>query len=446
MRPIAFLAIFLGLGAGSFFAPHIGILAWIWIALMNPHQYIWGVAENVPFNLFQVVVTVLAWGVSKEPKRIPGGPCTVLLALFIGWITLTSFTALAPHTAWTLWQRDIKNMILGIAMAGLMTSKVRLHAAIWVIALSLGYFGVKGGVFTVVTGGGGRVVGEAGSLGDNNNLALALCMILPLMNYLRLQSERYIVRVGVATAMVLTTLGTLGTFSRGGFIGLLTAATYLWWKSHKKVLLGICGVAVLIAGLAVMPDSWKLRMTSIETAQQDSSFQGRVQAWTFAINVALARPLVGGGFGASETGRVFNAYSSIYLPAGRAAHSIYFQILGDHGFVGLTLYLALLAAAWRQCTQIRNQVASRPDLIWAADLASMIKVSCASFMVAGALLSMAYYDLFYLLLGALIAMRAIIRRELPASSRQPERTLPLIGAGAVPAVGADAKTVPSWRA
>jgi putative inorganic carbon (hco3(-)) transporter len=428
MRLIAFFAIFLGLGAGSFLAPHIGILTWIWIALMNPHQYLWGAAEKIPINLIQVVITVAAWGISKEPKRIPGGPCTVLLALFVAWITLTSFTALAPDTAWSLWQRDIKNMILGIAMAGLMTSKVRLHAAIWVICLSLGYFGVKGGVFTIVTGGGGRVVGEAGSLGDNNNLALALCMTLPLMNYLRLQSEQHIVRIGLAAAMTFTTIGTLGTFSRGGFIGLMTAASYLWWKSRKKALLGLCGAAVLVGGLLVMPDSWVQRMSSIETAQQDSSFQGRVQAWTFAINVALARPLVGGGFGASETARVFNAYSPIYLPAGRAAHSIYFQILGDHGFVGLALYLALLGTAWRQCTQIRRQVASRPDLIWAADLASMIKVSCASFMVAGALLSMAYYDLFYLLLGALIAMRSIIRREMPVAARDAERALPVGGA------------------
>jgi putative inorganic carbon (HCO3(-)) transporter len=443
MRPIAFLAIFLGLGAGTFLAPHLGILTWIWIALMNPHQYLWGAAENVPFNLIQVVITLVAWGISKEPKRIPGGPCTVLLLLFICWITLTSFTALAPDVAWPLWQRDVKNMILGIAMAGLMINKVRLHSAIWVIALSLGYFGVKGGVFTLATGGGGRVVGEAGSLGDNNNLALALCMILPLMNYLRLQSEQHFIRVGLAGAMMLTTIATLGTFSRGGFVGLMTAASYLWWKSRKKALLGLFGAAVLAGGLLLMPASWVDRMSSIQTAEQDSSFQGRVTAWTFAINVALARPFVGGGFGASETGRVFNAYSTTYLPGGRAAHSIYFQILGDHGFVGLAFFLALLAAAWRQCTQIRNEVAGRPDLIWAADLASMVKVSCASFMVAGALLSMAYYDLFYLLLGALIATRAIIRREVTVVAREGEAALPPISAPATSAAPRNATALPT---
>jgi probable O-glycosylation ligase (exosortase A-associated) len=429
MRPIAFFLIFGTLCAGTFAAPHVGILTWIWIALMSPQQYVWGSAEGVPFNLIQVVVTLAAWGISKEPKRIPEGASTVLLGLFICWITLTTVTALSPDMAWTAWQRDIKNMALGIAVAGLMTNKVRLHAVIWTVVLSLGYFGIKGGLFTVVTGGGGRVVGEAGALGDNNNLALALCMTLPLINYLRLHSERFIIRLGLSAGMTLTAIAVLGTYSRGGLLGLLAMAAFLWSKSRRKLLLGLCGAAVLAGGFTIMPDRWFQRMDTIQSGEEDGSFQGRVTAWKFAINVALARPLVGGGFGASETASVFNRYSEQYLPHGRAAHSIYFQTLGDHGFVGLILYLCLLGAAWRQGSQITRQVASRPDLSWAADLASMIKVSFAAFMVAGAALSMAYYDLVYLLIGALIAIRGIVRQEVPAGAARAVMARPLAERG-----------------
>jgi probable O-glycosylation ligase (exosortase A-associated) len=253
-------------------------------------------------------------------------------------------------------------------------------------------------------------MGEAGVLGDNNNFALAMCMILPLMNYLRLNSDYRLVRVALIGGMALTVVAILGTYSRGGLIGLSVSALFLWSKSQRKLLLGICGAAVLVLGYAIMPDSWTQRMDTIQSAEKDDSFQGRVKVWQFSYNIALARPLVGGGLGASEDGTVFNTYSTDYLPFGRAAHSIYFQVLGDHGFAGLLIYLALLAAVWRQCTAVKKRAAGRPELAWAVDLAAMIQVSWAGYMVAGAALSMAYYDLAYIELGAIVALRQIVRQ------------------------------------
>ena len=37
--------------------------------------------------------------------------------------------------------------------AQLLTSKERIYAMVWIMALSLAYFGVKGGGFTVLYGG-----------------------------------------------------------------------------------------------------------------------------------------------------------------------------------------------------------------------------------------------------------------------------------------------------
>jgi putative inorganic carbon (HCO3(-)) transporter len=422
MRSIAFLLIYAALCGGTLFAPYVGALAWIWIALMSPHQYVYGIASSLPVNLVQALATLGAWVVSKEPKRFPLTVCTGLLLLFMAWITLTTVTSLAPPAAW---QRDIKNLLLGLVIAGLMTNRVRLHALVWTAVFSLGYFGIKGGLFTIITAGGGHVVGEAGVLGDNNSFALAMCMTLPLMNYLRLNSEHRIVRAALIVGMVLTVIAILGTYSRGGLIGLSVSALFLWWKSQTKLLLGLCGAAVLVLGYTIMPDSWTQRMDTIQSAEKDDSFQGRVQVWRFSYNIALARPLVGGGLGASEDGTVFNTYSTDYLPSGRAAHSIYFQVLGDHGFAGLLIYLVLLGAVWRQCTVVKKRSARRPELAWAADLATMIQVSWAGYMVAGAALSMAYYDLAYIELGAIVALRQIVRQV----DVVPERPAPRFMAG-----------------
>jgi probable O-glycosylation ligase (exosortase A-associated) len=426
MRSLAFLLFYVALCGGTVIAPYIGALAWIWIALMSPHQYVYGIASSLPVNLIEALITLGAWVVSKEPKRIPLNACTLLLLLFMLWISLTTLTSLAPDSAWELWQRNIKNLLLGLVIAGLMTNRIRLHALAWTVVFSLGYFGIKGGLFTIITAGGGHVMGEAGVLGDNNNFALAMCMVLPLMNYLRLSSEHRLVRLGLLGGMVLTVIAILGTYSRGGLIGLSVAALFLLSKSQRKLLLGICGIAVLALGYTIMPDTWTQRMDTIQSAGKDDSFQGRVQVWRFSYNIALAHPLVGGGLGASENGAVFNTYSTDYVPFGRAAHSIYFQVLGDHGFAGLLIFLALLGAVWRQCTVVKKRATGRPELAWAMDLATMIQVSWAGYMVAGAALSMAYYDLAYIELGAIVALRQIVRQV----EIVPARPAPNLAAGA----------------
>ena len=112
---------------------------------------------------------------------------------------------------------------------------------------------------------------------------------------------------------------------------------------------------------------------------------------------------------------------------GRAAHSIYFQVLGDHGFVGLALYLGMLATAWWYAAAVRRRARRSDHLAWMADLAGMIQVSLVAFVVAGAGLSMAYYDLLYLLLGTVIALRQMV---LQGAAQEQPRLAP-VSAGAV---------------
>src|SRR6185437_5095164 len=95
-----------------------------------------------------------------------------------------------------------------------------------------------------------------------------------------------------------------------------------------------------------------------------------------------------------------------------AAHSIYFEVLGDHGFIGLVLYLLMLWSTWRCAGTTRRLVRREPQLRWVGDLTSMIQVSLVSFLVAGAALSMAYYDMVYLLLGVAVSLRNIVMQSI----------------------------------
>ncbi|HTT84143.1 MAG TPA: putative O-glycosylation ligase, exosortase A system-associated [Rhizomicrobium sp.] len=415
MREIIILLAFLVITVQAIRAPHAGILGWTWISLMSPQKMAWGFIYDFQFNLLLAIITLVGLLFSRNRKLPHWNALMFVWVLFAIDITITSVFSLAPEMSWERWQRALKTMALGFCVPMIMTSKDRIHALVLVIAISLGFFGVKGGVFTLFTGGAWHVKGaDESGLTDNNYLALALCLTLPLLNYVRLQSLARITRVAAAAAMVLAGIAVLGTYSRGGLIGLAIMGGYLLWTSKRRIPLAILALVAGVAALQFMPQQWLGRMETIKTAQQDSSFDDRLEAWAVARNIAAARPLAGSGLGASERSDVFTRFR----PQGAGAtepnlsalayHSIYFQVLGDNGYPGLLLFLALLALTWRCLSQVRKMARDVPDQAWAYDLATMIQVSMVSYMVAGAALSMAYYDLPYLFMGIAVAMREIV--------------------------------------
>jgi probable O-glycosylation ligase (exosortase A-associated) len=135
----------------------------------------------------------------------------------------------------------------------------------------------------------------------------------------------------------------------------------------------------------------------------------RLNAWQTAFNVAKDRPL-GGGFELG-TPSVFARYApNPSVPC--AAHSIYFQVLGEHGFPGLGLFLLLWLLVWLDTSWIIRRSRARTELGWASDLARMIQVSLVGFFVGGAFLSLAYYDVPYNLLVAVVLTRLLVEKEL----------------------------------
>jgi probable O-glycosylation ligase (exosortase A-associated) len=211
-------------------------------------------------------------------------------------------------------------------------------------------------------------------------------------------------------------LSALGSYSRGALVGILAMLLYLWWKSPKKMLTGTIMLLLVPAAIAFMPDKWSNRMDTINTYQQDESAMGRINAWKMATNLALDRPLVGGGID-MWTRVIFERYAP--NPADvHAAHSIYFQALGEHGFVGLGLYLALAFLTVRRCSWIVKQTKGRDDLKWAANLATMVQVSLLGFAVGGAFLSLVYYDVPYYLMALIVSTGYLVENTLKAEAAE----------------------------
>jgi probable O-glycosylation ligase (exosortase A-associated) len=99
------------------------------------------------------------------------------------------------------------------------------------------------------------------------------------------------------------------------------------------------------------------------------------------------------------------------------AHSIYFEVLGEHGFVGLALFLLLGLMTWRTASSIIGQARGHPEKRWAADLAAMVQVSLVGYAAGGAFLGLAYFDFYYTLIAVVVLTKTVlIAQQAPAGS------------------------------
>jgi O-antigen ligase len=126
-----------------------------------------------------------------------------------------------------------------------------------------------------------------------------------------------------------------------------------------------------------------------------------------------------------------------------AAHSIYFEVLGDLGFTGLLLFLGMLGFAILTCTTIRRRAKPHPDMAWMAELAGMLRLSLIVYMVAGAALSFAYFEGLYLLVALLSVTRHMQSVELAKrANAEPVFDVEQVAA---PVVAAEPVWVPAWE-
>ena len=379
----------------------VGVLLWTWISIMNPHKLAWGFAMSMPFAAMAAGATAISLFLTKDKVRLPSNAAMVALIVLTLWMVVTTIFAIHPDESWFDLKRTFKIQVMTLVALAALRERRHIELFIWVNALSLGFYGFKGGLFTILTGGGERVWGPPGGfIEGNNEVGLALVMVIPMMNYLRVVSSRRWLRIGLMVLMLFTAVAVLGTQSRGAFLAIVAMGVVLWLRSKEKakaaVFIGLTGLILT----QFMPASWEERMQTIGAYSQDGSAMGRINAWQMAIHLANDR-LLGGGF-YIYSNEIFARYAPVPDDV-HAAHSIYFQILGEHGYIGLILFLSVGLLTFRTAFRIRRATKNREDAGWLYHLAGMMQVSMIGYAAGGAFLSLAYFDLPYNVLVIIVA-------------------------------------------
>ncbi len=421
LRDTFFTLLMLALVPVCFRRPLVGMLTFSWLAYMRPQDLTWGFARDQRWSFLIAGITLAGWLFQSRRRFIL---INARAWAMIGLIVLVGLGVLTSRRIFA-WQVDryvefVK--IIGVALftTAVVTRAEHLRVLLWVIALSFGFYGVKIGLFGILSGGQQVLQGPGGMLADNNDLSLALCMGLPFLVQIGASEKNKVLRRWFFVMVPLQILAIVLTYSRGGFLALAALLFILVWRSRNRLtalsLLAVTGVLALL----VVPQSFIERVASIGDYQQDTSAMGRLAAWRLAGRMILNHPLLGVGL----TRFAFEARFHVVAGEERGApvaHNAYLQIWAECGTPVFLLYLFLIGATFWSLWKLRTEARRIYEQSWIHNYCSMFEASLVAFVVGSLFLNRAHFDLFYHFVAIVMAFEVIAWQELRAARQAPER-------------------------
>jgi probable O-glycosylation ligase (exosortase A-associated) len=437
------LLVFFGLSIPVCFArPFYGILLWVIVAFLNPQSYTWTAFDAFPWGM-AVAIPTMAGMFLFEPKfaRLRSSRVALILALWL-WFCVTTVVSIntahfVHHAADTVdrWKLVSKVLLMTICMIPIVDSFRRLRLLVLTIAGSFGFYVLKSIPWLIMTGGVFRLYGpEHSMIADNNDFGLALNMTLPLYLGLAQTETRRWAKGLFALLFVCTIPAVFFTYSRGALVGLVAVLFVMLLQSKRRFAL----VPVIIIGAVIAvylaPPAWQERMNP-EGNVLDASAQSRLHAWAYARALAADYPITGGGF-ATFTPQLFDEYAPTTMEVAYGPHSVYFQVLAEHGYVGLALYLALILSCFLGVHRMRKR-ARRAGDDEIASYAQMFGFSLVGFLTSGVFLGRAYFDYFFAIAACLTILEHVALERRTAAAL-PDTEPGARAAGAAPPFGTTA--------
>jgi putative inorganic carbon (hco3(-)) transporter len=432
MRDLLLLASLMYLVPVAVSRPWVGVLGWFWISYFVPHSFAWGFGRRLPVAALIGGATLLGFLLTRDRKPLPGTWSVILMFAFAVHMTITTMLAFNPDLSWVKWNWVAKGFLMTFVTMCLFQDATRLRSLYMVPAICLGLWGLKSTLYVIRTAGGSRVFGpEFSFFGDNNEFGLALGMALPLMLYLSRDEKRRWVKQLLRFLFAASIVAILFTYSRGAFLGLMTVLVVLIWRSPWRMRFATAVVLVAFIVVPLAPQALKDRIASIrdqESAEtRDGSAAGRIEAWTTSWRVATLHPFAGEGFRALWNDGIWNDYFGRSYLGVRDVHSLYFEVMSEHGFFGFGLYITLMISALVTLGRVRRRWKGHPEYGYLSHYAEMNQLAIYPFMVAGAFLSFAYFDLYFLLVATSSILKVLsVRAEEAIAAAAPAENQALV--------------------
>ena len=415
LRTLFVLLIFLSFFVFGAVAPFILTLGYIWVDTFRPQEVAWFVMNQMPVAQLTGFAAVAGYVLldRRSPPRFTFA--TLLVLLLACWITLTMLWAEVPSAGWSKWDWAFKSVLFSAFIPWAIRSRVQIEAFIQIYVLALAANFVPFGVKVLFGGGGygqnlGLQTGNA-NLSEGELLSAVVLMAIPLALYLgrhtQLLPRTRLFQLGYTALAGFALLTALGTHERNALVGMVGLGGFMLMRSRHKAAFGLCLAVIVVAIVVFMSGAWTERMATVNDVAADSSATGRLLVWEWTIEYALANPF-GGGFNSFVINRL--VYPSGEVDYGRAYQSIYFEVLGAHGWVGLGLFLGVVANSFIGLRRLARRTRTIPHLAWCADLSDALQAGMVVFLLAGAFVDIAFQPELWYFIALSISLREYVRR------------------------------------
>jgi probable O-glycosylation ligase (exosortase A-associated) len=368
---------------------------------------------KIPKMLALASLLAIAWHlfISKSLKPHWSSTHLVFVIWFV-WLTVCVFSASNKGMAIEYWTGVlVKVFIMVFAISWWLTrfshfSLVRMGIMISGISVALVALSNKMNGIGLVEGTRVTISREYRSqLGDPNDLSLVLMFPVSFLaaELFDKGANKYR-RLFAAVGLLLAISGVIATQSRGGLLGIAAILSFfLYQKVKNPLVVGLCAAVAMLA-MMVFAGIGDRQSGGAAEDGVDASAMGRIYAWQAAINMALSNPLTGVGVDNFYVNYYF--YSPHWDGKNHAVHSTWFQVLGETGFVGIGIFVLLIASIYRSLSRVYCINALNPNDQVAVN-ANALKAGLIGFMVAGTFLTQAFTWPIYIILALTIALEKI---------------------------------------
>ena len=444
MRDLAFIAFLLAFFAMGFKRPFLLVLAYLYIDIVSPQRLTYLLLNTVPISLIAFALAVGGWILKEDKRDTRVGARQVLIVLLMLYCWLTTINADFPAEALEKWDWVWKALIFAAFLPLTLRTRLRIEALLLFMILSASSIIIIGGIKTIASGGGGY--GTLNLMVDNNSglyegstisaVAIAIIpVIIWFMHHGTIFRPDWRMKAYCLALVFACLLIPVGTSTRTGLlcIGLLAVLSIraVKRKIPYLIMLGVLG----LAAVPFLPSTFTNRMNTIKTYDADSSALTRLAVWQWTIGYAETHPF-GGGFNAYLGNHIrFDVKSAgddpgsrVSVDQGRAYHSAYFEMLGEQGYVGLALWLAInLIGVVRMEILRRRYRDPDGDFAWAGPLAAALQTGHLVYLLGATFIAIAFQPFIYMLIGAQIGLDTYLTRKRgEVSFRSMRRTPPAV--------------------
>ena len=385
--------------------PHFGIYLFFVYEYMRPDAF-FPMLRPLKISILLESVTLLGWIIRYlvPTKSIKWSRFNTVFLIFVIGIATTVTTAMNNKMAYDVFQGMLVYFIIFLMATNIIDSQKRLKVLIWVLLLVHFYFALKG----IITGGfvGGSL------MGDENDLALALNVMIPFAFFFLTGSRNKAGKLISFIILISLVLGVIASMSRGGWIGLMAVGLFCILKSKRKLMsLGVTALLAIAVVSFAPPEYW----TEVESISDthESTAQTRIKYWKAALRMYMDYPITGVGAanGGIRMPEYAKGFRNINTQWGRTFHGTLPQVIGELGSLGIGCYLLMMYLALKLLYGIQRRNSRNRDNDFSI-MANSIMGGIIGFIGSATFLSVAYYPQLWTLYTLTIILYYLDRSKI----------------------------------